>query len=110
MKRRRICKASVFIVALQPFAGPWPLLKFLDPIHSRWEPLDGGSARRKAATYTQDNTNTEYAYTDILATNGIGTHDPSLRTGEDSSCQNAYKALIETVKGRDLFGGGRGGG
>jgi hypothetical protein len=28
-------------------------------IHSRWDSLDGGSARRKAATYTQNNTNTE---------------------------------------------------
>jgi hypothetical protein len=33
--------------------------QFLDPIHSRYDSLDGGSARRKAATYTQNNTNTE---------------------------------------------------
>jgi hypothetical protein len=43
-------------MALQPF-GPWPLFQFLNPIHSRKDSLDGGSARRKAATYTQNNTN-----------------------------------------------------
>jgi hypothetical protein len=36
-------------MAVQPF-GPWPL--FLSPLHSRYDSLDGGSARRKAATYT----------------------------------------------------------
>jgi hypothetical protein len=41
--------------------------------------MDGGSARRKAATYTQNNTN-------IHASSGIQTHDPSVRAGEDSSC------------------------
>jgi hypothetical protein len=33
--------------------------QFLNPIHRRWDSLDGGSARRKAAAYTQNNTNTE---------------------------------------------------
>jgi hypothetical protein len=39
--------------------GPWPLLlQFLN--HTQSVGLLGwGSARRKAATYTQDNTNTE---------------------------------------------------
>jgi hypothetical protein len=46
-------------MALQPFVGPWPLLEFLDFLHSRLDSLDGGSARRKAATYTQNNTNTK---------------------------------------------------
>jgi hypothetical protein len=40
-------------MALQPFVGPWPLFQFLDPIHNGQDTLDGGSARRKAATYTQ---------------------------------------------------------
>jgi hypothetical protein len=46
-------------MALQPFVGSWPLFQFLDPIHSRQDSLDGGSARREASTYTQNNTNTE---------------------------------------------------
>jgi hypothetical protein len=25
----------IIIMALQPFAGPWPLFQFLHPIHSR---------------------------------------------------------------------------
>jgi hypothetical protein len=46
-------------MALQPFVGPWSLFQFLIPIHSRYDSLGGGSARRKAATYTQDDTNAE---------------------------------------------------
>jgi hypothetical protein len=45
-------------MALQLF-GLWPIFQFLNPIYIRKDSLDGGSARRKAATYTQDNTNTE---------------------------------------------------
>jgi hypothetical protein len=29
--------------------GPWPLFKFIDPIHSRQDSLDEGSDRRKAS-------------------------------------------------------------
>jgi hypothetical protein len=25
----------IIIMAVQPFVGPWPLFRFLDPIHSR---------------------------------------------------------------------------
>jgi hypothetical protein len=32
------------------------VFQFLNPTHSRWYSLDGGSARRKAATYIQNNT------------------------------------------------------
>jgi hypothetical protein len=46
-------------MTLQPFVGPWPLFQFLDPIHSRQDSLDGGSAHRKAGIYTQNNTDTE---------------------------------------------------
>jgi hypothetical protein len=47
-------------VALQPFAGPWPLFFSLSlSTHRRQDSLDGGLTRRKAATYTQNNTNTE---------------------------------------------------
>jgi hypothetical protein len=45
-------------MALQPFVGPWQLFQFLNPIHSRLGSLDGGSGRRKAATYTRNNTHT----------------------------------------------------
>jgi hypothetical protein len=33
-----------------PFVGPCPLFRFLNPLRSRQDSLDGGSARRKAAT------------------------------------------------------------
>jgi hypothetical protein len=49
---------SIFIylsMALQPFVGPYPLFS----VSWSFTPWTGGSARRKAATYTHNNTNTE---------------------------------------------------
>jgi hypothetical protein len=57
-------------MALQPFFGPWPLFQFLDPLHSRLDFLDGGSARRKAHSTTRTNNNCAHN-TDIHALNGI---------------------------------------
>jgi hypothetical protein len=71
-------------MAVQPFVGPWPISHFHNPIQSRYDSLDGGSARRKAATYKQDSTNR--INTDIHATSEIRTYDPSIRAGEDISC------------------------
>jgi hypothetical protein len=45
-------------MTLQPSAGPWPLLQFLNPKHSWQDSLERGSARRNASSYTQ-NINTE---------------------------------------------------
>jgi hypothetical protein len=61
--------------------GPLPLFQFLNPVHSWYDSLDGGSAGRKAVTYTQNITNTEKTYTDIHASSGILTHDPSVWAG-----------------------------
>jgi hypothetical protein len=66
--------------------GPWPLFQFPNPIHSRYDSLKGGSAGRKAATYTQNNTNTEQTHTDIHASSEIRIHDRRVRTGDDGSC------------------------
>jgi hypothetical protein len=41
-------------MAVHPSVGPWPLFQFLGPVHSRQDSLNGGSARRKAAIYTQN--------------------------------------------------------
>jgi hypothetical protein len=49
----------IIIMALQPFVRPWTFFQFPYPIHSRQDSFDGGSACRKASTYTQNNTNTE---------------------------------------------------
>jgi hypothetical protein len=43
--------------------GRFFFFQFFDPIHSRWDSLYGVSARRKASTYTQSNTNTELTHT-----------------------------------------------
>jgi hypothetical protein len=68
----------VYIWLYSP-CGPCPLLQFLNSIHSRYESLDELLALRKAATYTQNNT-------DIHDSNGTRTHDPSIRSGWDGSC------------------------
>jgi hypothetical protein len=47
--------------------------------------VDGGSARRKASTYTQNNTNKINA-SDTHVSSGNQTHDPSVRASEDGSC------------------------
>jgi hypothetical protein len=41
---------------LETFVGPWQLFRFLHPIRSRQDSSDGGSARRKVATYTGQQT------------------------------------------------------
>jgi hypothetical protein len=69
-------------MALQPFIGPWPPFQVLDPIHSRWDSLDGGSASREVSIYTQ-NKRTQHRHNGF---SGIGTHDPSFRAIEDISC------------------------
>jgi hypothetical protein len=44
---------AIYLWLYSPFIGPWPIFQFLNPIHSRWDSSDGGLARRKAATYTE---------------------------------------------------------
>jgi hypothetical protein len=44
-------------MALQRFVRPLPPFQFLDLLGSRYDPLDGGSTCRKAATCTQNFTN-----------------------------------------------------
>jgi hypothetical protein len=53
-------------MAVQPSVGPWTLYQFLNPIHCRYNSLDGGSAHHKASTYTQEDTNTENIQTSML--------------------------------------------
>jgi hypothetical protein len=45
-------------MTLLPFER-WLPFQFANLIYSRQDSLDGGSAGRKAATYTQNNINTE---------------------------------------------------
>jgi hypothetical protein len=71
-----------------PLLGLGRFFSFLI-LNIRYDSLDGGSARRKAATYTQDNTNRIIAHTNIHASSGIRTHDPSVRASEDSLCLKA---------------------
>jgi hypothetical protein len=79
------------------FIGPWPLFQIRNSIHSRKDSLDGGSARLKVATYTQNSTNT-----DIHVSSVIWTHDPSVRATvigiwEDNTFQTLYEAVIASI-------------
>jgi hypothetical protein len=53
-------------------------------LESRYDSLDGGSARLKAATYTRQHKHRINA--NVHALSGRRTHDPSVRAGKDSSC------------------------
>jgi hypothetical protein len=75
-------------MVVEPFE-PRPLFQILKPIHSRQDSMDGESARRKVATFSQNHTNTGYTHTHIHASSGIRTHDPSVGAGEDGSCLRA---------------------
>jgi hypothetical protein len=46
-----------------------------NPIHSRQDSLNRESAGLKAATYTQNSTNTEYTQADIHESSGIRTQN-----------------------------------
>jgi hypothetical protein len=70
-------------MALQRFFF-WVLaafLKFLNPLHSQKDFLDGGSAHRKASTYTRESTDKDEKHTNIHVLSVIRTYDPSVRTG-----------------------------
>jgi hypothetical protein len=71
-------------MALQPF-GPWPRFQFLNPIRSRKDSLEGGSARRKAATYTSQHKHRIKAHVHLRYE---WESKPTIRVwaGEDSSC------------------------
>jgi hypothetical protein len=53
-KINRVLCDMYLCMALLPFVGPWPLFEFLDLLTQLVGLLGRGSARRKAATYTQD--------------------------------------------------------
>jgi hypothetical protein len=55
-------------------------------IYRRYDSWDRGATRRKAATYTQNNTNIEQTQTFIHTLSGIRTHDLSAPASENSSC------------------------
>jgi hypothetical protein len=69
---------SIYLWLYSPLLDSGCFFTFLIALHSRQDSLDGGSARRKAATCTQDNTNTEQTHTDSHASSEIRTHDPSV--------------------------------
>jgi hypothetical protein len=74
-------------MALQPFVGPWLFLQFRNLFfytdgRAPW--MSDQSVARPLPTHRT--THRINAHIDIHALSGIGTHDPSVRAGEDSSC------------------------
>jgi hypothetical protein len=76
----------IYLWFYSPLLDLGRFFSFLIFLHSRYNSLDRGSARRKAATCTQGRTNSEWTHTDIHALSGTWTHYPSVRASESSSC------------------------
>jgi hypothetical protein len=72
-----VCVSVCLSIALQPFVDLGCFFSFLICTQSVGL-LGRGTSRRKDATYTQNNTNTEQMHTDIYASSGIRTHDRSV--------------------------------
>jgi hypothetical protein len=74
------------LMALETFVGPWPLLQFYNPLYINGSLLQGRylqTGRQKHRINAQ---------TDILALNGIRTHDPSFQEREDISWLSSYSS------------------
>jgi hypothetical protein len=69
---------------LQPFFGPWPLLKFSTQTVGLLERVVSPLQRRYP--HTGQHKHRINAHTDIHALRGIRNNDPSVRAIEDSSC------------------------
>jgi hypothetical protein len=56
----------IVIMALQSFVGLWPLFHFLDPIHSRYDSLDGDQpVARPVPAYRTTQTQTKGTQTSM---------------------------------------------
>jgi hypothetical protein len=64
---------SIYLCLYSPLLDLGRFFNILSLLHSRYDSMDRGSARRKAASCTQDNTNTGDKQTDIHASNVIRT-------------------------------------
>jgi hypothetical protein len=77
-------------MALQPFVGPWSLLQFSNLFDiDGWTPWTGDQAIARPLSTHRTAQTYKISYTDIHSLSGIGTHDPSIRATEDSSCLSA---------------------
>jgi hypothetical protein len=73
-------------MALQPFVGPWPFLQFRSLFYTDGRTPWTSDQAVSRPLYTLRTTHTQNnAHTDIHASSGIRTHDPSVRASEDSS-------------------------
>jgi hypothetical protein len=94
-----LCTANkiIIIMALQPFVGPWPLFQFLDLIQSRYDYLDGGSARRKASTYTLNNINTDWKHIIETAMPSVG-FEATIPASERTKTVNALDRAATVIR------------
>jgi hypothetical protein len=82
-------------MALQFFVGSLSPFQFLNPTQSQ-DPMIGGTAPRKAATYTQNNTNTELTNTESMPRVGF---EPTIPVLDRAKTVNALD-LAATVINR----------
>jgi hypothetical protein len=74
-------------MALQPFVGPWPLLRFRNHFYTEVGILGGViSPSQSRYLHAGQHKHKINAHTNIHALSEIRTHDPRFRASEDSSC------------------------
>jgi hypothetical protein len=87
-------------MALQTFVGSWPLFQFLDLLNSRKDSLDGGLARRKAATCTQDSTHTEFNAQTSMPQVGF---EPTIPVFERAKTVHALDRAVTVMGTREIY-------
>jgi hypothetical protein len=83
--------STVHLLDIGRFSASW---SFIQPVGLLGRGINPSQGRY---VDTQDSTNKEQIHTDIHASTGIRTHDPSVRGGEDISCLTArplWSALL----------------
>jgi hypothetical protein len=89
-------------MALQPIAGPWPLLQFRNLLY-----MDGRTpwtSDQPVARLLPTHKHRINAHTDIHGLSGIRTHDPSFWASEESLCLRPRGTCNrQLIKYRDKF-------
>jgi hypothetical protein len=74
---------SIYLRLWSPFVAPWKLFQFLNPIHSRYDSLGRGISPSQDRYLHTEQHKHRIMHTDIHASSGIRTNDPSVRAALD---------------------------
>jgi hypothetical protein len=92
----------IIIMALQPFVGPWPLFSVSCSYTQSVGLLGRGISSSQGLYLHTEHKHRINTNTNIHASSGIRTHDPSVWVGEDSSCLRPRDHSDRSVNYRDL--------